>query len=168
MTEVIKTYYENGNLKKKYTLVNGKREGLYQYWDENGYKLLETSYLNGKENGLNREWHLNGKIWWEATFVNGKIEGIQQEWWENGQKMIECTFVAGKREGLYQRWDIDGSIIEISFFINDEEIEFKVLAKEQLNIFMEELMAKLFHPDRLERIAKQYNIDAIDYLDCLE
>ena len=48
MTEVIKTYYANGNLKEEYTLMNGVKDGLYQEWHENGQKWLEFTYVDEK------------------------------------------------------------------------------------------------------------------------
>ena len=68
---------------------------------------------------------------------------------------------------LDEEWDEDGYSSKVVFYNNGLLVKFNVLAKEKLNIFMEELMAKLFHPDRLERMAKSYNMDAMEYLDCI-
>ena len=39
--------------------------------------------------------------------------------------------------------------------------------KENMRLFADELLAKTFHPDRLERICKMYNIELEDYVERL-
>jgi len=184
MTELVKTYYNNVTLNEQYTLVNGVREGLYQRWYENGQKYIEYTYVSGECEGLYQRWYESGQLWYKCTFVGGKRHGLVQRLYDNtfiagdlngpteylidnGKKYIECTFIADRLHGWFSSWNLDGSLKKIEFFRDDERIDFQVLAKEQLNIFMEELMATIYHPDRLERIAKRYNMDAMDYLEYL-
>jgi len=54
--ENVEEYYENDNLKCKYTLRFGERHGLYQAWFDNGQKKLEYHYRDGKLDGLYQEW----------------------------------------------------------------------------------------------------------------
>jgi antitoxin component YwqK of YwqJK toxin-antitoxin module len=52
---------------------DGKRDGLYQRWYENGQLRFEGTYKDGKSNGLLRGWKSNGKLDWESTYKGGKL-----------------------------------------------------------------------------------------------
>jgi len=142
--------------------------GMYEAWYENGQKCTETMYEHGQMRGIQRHWYENGQKRWEVTIINGEYDGLVQHWHENGQKFQEGTYTNGKKIGWYREWNEDGSIHKLEFYRHGELITFQTLATEKRNIFMEELMMKLNHPDRLERIAKQYNMDVMDYLECID
>jgi antitoxin component YwqK of YwqJK toxin-antitoxin module len=59
------------------TLNDGKKDGLWTYWYENGEKIFEGTYINGKENGLWHWWYNNGKKRLQGSFSNGEKTG---EW----------------------------------------------------------------------------------------
>lgn len=81
----------------------------------------------------------------------------------------QYTLVNGVKDGFAQKWYKDGSFEEsLEFFRDGKLINFQVLAKERLAIYKEELIANVYHPDRLERMAKHYNMNAEDYLDLLD
>ncbi len=44
--------YSNGNLVEKGILKNGKREGVWQAFNENGTLLTEASFSKGEKNGI--------------------------------------------------------------------------------------------------------------------
>ena len=43
-----KTYYENGNIQQEGEYVNGKREGVWSFYDKNGVKTHEGTFQDGK------------------------------------------------------------------------------------------------------------------------
>ena len=56
-------YYENGNNKFQVKFVNGKKEGVAIYWDENGRKTKEELYKNDLLDGptVSFTWYQDGK-----------------------------------------------------------------------------------------------------------
>jgi antitoxin component YwqK of YwqJK toxin-antitoxin module len=121
-------------LKKLYmgNLLNGKQEGKWTIWwnngqrkyvgiykdgihvlqtyrYENGKKQLEGTHRNGKKDGLWTKWYENGEKWSERTFKDGLEVGVSTYWWKNGQKQIEGTYKDGK---IFSRkdWNEDGSV----------------------------------------------------------
>ena len=71
---------EKGNLKKVYMgkLLNGKKDGLFTTWYENGKKDYEATYKKGELNGLYTEWDNNSNKIKEGSYVNKLMEG---EWY---------------------------------------------------------------------------------------
>jgi antitoxin component YwqK of YwqJK toxin-antitoxin module len=50
-------------------------------------------------------------------------DGVWTYWYENGQKKKEVTFENGKKNGKMTVWDIDRSILNEVFFINNKKVE---------------------------------------------
>ena len=70
------------NLKPHGTYENGRLQGLYQSWYENGtQKKLET-YELGNHEGPHKEWHSNGQLALESFYVEDKYEGEYKEWYK--------------------------------------------------------------------------------------
>ncbi len=81
--------------------------------------LLASRYTmkNGKIDGLRIEYYDNGSIWLKCVYKNGVKDGIFEEYYENedGFESIlwhKGFYVNGMRNGLYQTFDINGNIIE--------------------------------------------------------
>ena len=104
-------FYENGQLKfVENKNEDGKRDGLWTSWYENGQKQLEGTYKNGKEDGLFITWYENGERRSEGTWKGGKFDGLWISWYENGQKRLEGTYKYGDLVNLIGRWNVDGSV----------------------------------------------------------
>ena len=88
---------------------DGKMDGLWTWWYENGQKKEEGTYKNGKEDGLSTLWYENGQKKSEVTYKDGKRDGLWTEWFENGQKSGEITLKDGKADGLFTLWYENGS-----------------------------------------------------------
>ncbi|PCJ78799.1 MAG: hypothetical protein COA57_15995 [Flavobacteriales bacterium] len=95
---VIEDYYD-WDKKTKQTegeMKNGKAEGLWTSWWQNGYKLSEGRYVNGQRDGQWRSWYYsNGKISSEVNYTNGILNGPLVTWYENGQLHYKVTWDNG-------------------------------------------------------------------------
>ena len=83
--------YEIIGFKKVYVgiIKNGKPDGLWSFWFENGQMWTGGTYKDGVQDGLWTEWYENGQKRWERTYKDGKWEGKRNSWYENGQKKEE-------------------------------------------------------------------------------
>lgn len=104
------TWYENGQKKDeeyyKYFDKYGYsvRNGKRITWFENGQMSSEATYKDGKLDGLGFSWYENGRKWYEATYNNGQEDGLATSWYENGQKRYEENYKRGKL--IYEKcWD---------------------------------------------------------------
>lgn len=103
------SWYENGQLKSELTHKSGKLEGLAREWYENGQLKSEATYKNGKVQGLSRDWHENGQLWGEGNWKSGNPEGLWRIWDLNGRLKSEATYKNGQEDGLSRRWGLFGS-----------------------------------------------------------
>ena len=88
------TVYENMYDKKwiEGSYRNGKVDGLWTVWYDNGQKQSITSYEEGIKEGLSTSWYTNGQKSKEGKFREGREYGIWTEWYENGQMWGEVFF----------------------------------------------------------------------------
>ena len=92
-------WYENGRKHSEETYKDGERDGLWTYWYENGQKLWEWTWKDGM-NGPYKEWYLNGHLSDEGNYKNGKKDGLWTEFYEkNGLKKSDVTYYNGELVG---------------------------------------------------------------------
>ena len=60
--EVIETFYQTGELKERYNLKDGVRDGIYTKWYLNGQIGRQANYKIGIMNGELKTWYPNGKV----------------------------------------------------------------------------------------------------------
>jgi antitoxin component YwqK of YwqJK toxin-antitoxin module len=143
-------YYENGKIFKKYTYINGKREGDYiKNFDDgtpyiscnyhlnkkNGIQTIyyegcskiksTTNYEGGKKEGQELEYssyYVNSIIIIaDKNYVNGLLEGEFQTFYHDGKPKTKSFFVGGKEEGDYFNYNSAGRISEQCFFVNGKK-----------------------------------------------
>ena len=93
-----KTFVLNENGQKKYetNYKDGKRDGLFVRWYENGERV-EANYKDGKLDGLTTTWYENGQKAGERNYKDGKGDGLAVMWHKNGQKLRELNYKDGKK-----------------------------------------------------------------------
>ena len=79
-------YYINWRTKKPTTqlqykglLIDGRREGVWEGWYENGVKKFEKGYKNNRWHGMVFTWLESGELVDECVYVNG--ESTNPCWW---------------------------------------------------------------------------------------
>ncbi|OFY91199.1 MAG: hypothetical protein A3K10_15635 [Bacteroidetes bacterium RIFCSPLOWO2_12_FULL_31_6] len=129
-------YFENGNIEVLANFKNGKLDGFYQYFFDNGILNYSLSYIegepdseyklynkkgaltehkffsNGKLNGLYTSYYDVGEDYPEVMipYKNGVIDGIVTKYYLNGQKSFITTFVDGKKEGIEKEFYKNGTL----------------------------------------------------------
>ncbi len=71
MAKVVRRYYdmEQTKLKEEYYEIDGKKEGVYKSYFENGNIDIICNYIDGKLNGEYKSYHMNGQL----NFINNKV-----------------------------------------------------------------------------------------------
>lgn len=77
-------YHKNGVIEMRGMMKDGKRDGLWKSWYENGLPWSETTFVLGKKNGKTTTWYDNGKKRYEGFYTNDKESGRWMFWKEDG------------------------------------------------------------------------------------
>ena len=66
-------------------IVNGKREGIWMIYHENGKLCYKGEYNNGKQVGYWESYYTNGILAYEGKYENGLKEGFWKTYYNNGK-----------------------------------------------------------------------------------
>ena len=71
---VVRRYHdkEKTKVRVEYFKMNGKKEGIYKSYWNNGQLWEEVNYIDGKMNGIYKRYHYNGQLWEEINYIDGK------------------------------------------------------------------------------------------------
>ncbi|MDG2313138.1 MAG: hypothetical protein P8M15_03800 [Alphaproteobacteria bacterium] len=84
-------YIVKGNYK------DGKEEGVWEFYYDNGQIYSKPTYKDGKLHGYYEEYLINGQLERKLTYKNGKLDGVWEEYYENGKLNYKITFENGER-----------------------------------------------------------------------
>ena len=117
----------NGSVKSKGEIKDGKKNGMWTWWYENGHRGLEKNYKDGKLDGKMTMWYgyyignnltttlykdikLDGQIWAEEHYKDDIKEGKSTRWYPSGLKRLEEYYKDGIKEGKRTEWYNNGQI----------------------------------------------------------
>lgn len=77
----------------------GRRDGLWQCWDDGGVLIEATEFVAGIRHGRSVAYHPNGGRHEEGRYERGEREGAWQSWNEAGELVAELSWHQGTRHG---------------------------------------------------------------------
>lgn len=91
-------------------LVDGKpvKDGIFILYGAGGAKMLQGNYHDGRQEGEWTMWYENGRRASLDHYRNGVQNGLHTSWYANGTTSIEGEYHDGKREGVWTSWDPTG------------------------------------------------------------
>ena len=119
--EVIRKYYDTGELLSEEFIITGKKEGAHKTYYKNGNLHQITNYINDHKNGYSYEYyekglvykiygydndilkeehffHQNGNIWINRSYdIDRKLTGNYEIYYENGQIKEFGSYINGKK-----------------------------------------------------------------------
>ena len=84
--ESLETFYQTGELKERFEIKDGVREGMYQ------------------------KWYLNGQIGKQSFYKNGVLDGELTVWYPNGVVKATYPISKGKLQGTAKYYDSQGNL----------------------------------------------------------
>ena len=115
-TGEISIYNAEGKILSKRTYKDGLRNGIWvTYSKESDQTIVEQAYSEGKPDGVWKIWFENGQIRREISFKAGKQDGITKEWNNEGKLRAEANYKEGKQHGMTTVWRRDGKVIKQTY-----------------------------------------------------
>lgn len=110
--DTIRETFSNGNVSRVYTVQHGTvvREGTAISYHPNGNVAIEAPYVNGKLDGVFRSFFENGKVWQTIGYKDGIEEGFTTTYFENGTKKSKETYRAGILHGDVEEYYESGKV----------------------------------------------------------
>ena len=106
-------YYDDGKIKRAYSVdENGKFDGPYERYHENGQLWEKCTCKDGKYDGPYERYYDNGQLGKKCTYKDGKEDGPYEEYHKNGQLKEKSTCKDGEIDGPYERYNDNGRLWE--------------------------------------------------------
>jgi len=116
----IEPKHPNGTIKSKGKLVNGKKEGKWEYFSEYGILISSFEYKDGKMDGKVIKYYKSGVKYAEFFAEDGEYEGKYIGFYANGKKSTEGYYTEGEKKGEWFNFHPDGLIKDKMYFIDGE------------------------------------------------
>lgn len=104
LTGVFFRNYKSGE-RAEFNFKDGKLDGLFELFYENGQLKEEKNYKEGKYNGLQEKYDENGKLEYKAYYKNDKIDGIEMQYVGEGILLKKSNYKDGKKDGLTEFYE---------------------------------------------------------------
>ncbi|MDR2084320.1 MAG: hypothetical protein LBP67_04930 [Bacteroidales bacterium] len=113
-TVVIIEEYENGDPKivREYVKNDTANYLETKYYSAN-IKMIEGAYVDGKREGTWKAWYQDGTLWSEGDFKEGKNNGNHVNYYENGAQRISGKYIDGVRTGAWTFYDTLGNVLQV-------------------------------------------------------
>jgi antitoxin component YwqK of YwqJK toxin-antitoxin module len=102
---------------------NGRLDGTFKTWYENGEPFEEYTFKNDLKTGAGKEFALdeNNKstLSHKLNYIDGKMHLEQMSFYPNGQKKAVINYEYGVLNGPKQLFDENGKILEEAYYIQD-------------------------------------------------
>jgi hypothetical protein len=100
--------HRNGARAAEGRWIEGRKEGPWRVWRDDGSLRWEGEYLGNELHGPERGWHANGQLEFEGERRHGRRHGRLRTWHESGRLACEAEYSDGKLHGVCRRFNVDG------------------------------------------------------------
>lgn len=101
--------HENGAVRERATLVDGKPHGVVEQFDPAGRTVRSARYRNGVLDGETVDFDGNGHPLLRARYRAGRLHGEVQSY-EAGALRFSCQYLLGMKDGESRIWTPDGTL----------------------------------------------------------
>lgn len=122
--EVIQ-HYDTGEVSRKYTLIDGKKEGAMIDYYKDGNIKGERMFDNDLQVGKTTLYHPNAAIKEVQYYDEGKLHGGDTVFYASGQPEMVIEFDHGLKHGYVRKWNENDSLIYEARFQRDTVVEVK-------------------------------------------
>lgn len=106
------SYYLDNSLKEKFGILNGKKQGNYIRWYEDGHFKNMAAYDKGKLHGEKKIWSADSLhiLIAQYNYHEGWPHGEQKKWYVTGELFKKMNLNKGKEEGIQQAFRENGAL----------------------------------------------------------
>jgi antitoxin component YwqK of YwqJK toxin-antitoxin module len=95
--EVVRKYYESGQLKTEAHFKDDKLDGTYKDYYQSGRIMFEAHFKDGETDGIAKMYYEGGGLMAELNYKDGKQDGISKGYYESGGIEDIVTYKNGQK-----------------------------------------------------------------------
>ena len=113
-----KAYHSNRQVAAEGEFNDGKKEGLWVYYNAYGRVESREQYLNGMLNGFDKAYFADEKLANEVLYKEDRRFGLSQDYYPDSSLETQGRYVNGLQEGPWYQYNADGTLNGLYFFVN--------------------------------------------------
>jgi antitoxin component YwqK of YwqJK toxin-antitoxin module len=124
-THKVKTtlYDETGKKSAEGLFVDQQKDGIWNYYSANNYKIKEESYKNGVKDGSWKTYSAQtGILLEEETYSDGVLNGVKKTYYTDGELNTSLQYINGKMNGVVEAYHPDNILLLRGMYHNDQQI----------------------------------------------
>ena len=103
-----------GRIQKNY--INGKFEGEWLEYHENGQLKIKRNYKDGKLEGESLWYHKNDQLESKGNYKDNEKEGKWLHYRSNGKLWRKYYYKEGKKNGIWTWYDMYGNLVRTEIY----------------------------------------------------
>lgn len=164
-----RAYYNNGKLAREENYKNDQVIGNRKQYYKNGQLKEITPYLFGNIHGVLKSYYPSGNLYTTIPYKNHRRDGIQKFYNEDGSLSAEYNYSNNYKHGKCVDYNNKGEIKSINYYLKGEEVEKEAYNKwEQLASFKETTVNMYISQASISNIkltSEEYRNKSGNYLD---
>jgi antitoxin component YwqK of YwqJK toxin-antitoxin module len=154
----VNTYYDNSNPRQFLEILNGRAQGSYVEWHENGVMHLKTHVINGTPDvtpvaertwvfdGSSVVWDENGHLLAEIYYAQGALENTSIYYHPSGKIWKRIPYAKNQIDGVVEIYKNNGELLQRSQYCQGKQ------EGESLRYWDQKCLAsqEQYYQDRLE------------------
>jgi len=126
-TGMVTRFYSNGVISQRYLVKNGKMNGIFQNYKDDGIISKEYEVIDDTiKNGIYTEYHSNGVRSYQTTYILGEHHGMEYYFNLSGDTTEYVMYRDGENKFPYKKW-LKGGVFLIGNYSNKQETKAKWL-----------------------------------------
>jgi antitoxin component YwqK of YwqJK toxin-antitoxin module len=117
------SWHENGNIQSIGNYAEGRKDSLWQWYDEAGILTGSGMYSEDVEHGPWVNYFPDGVLSDSGSYMEGLKEGLWKYFHENGSLKYDVHYKAGKMNGEKILLSPSGTVVNVAFFENGVPVE---------------------------------------------
>ena len=103
-------YFENGNVNFTANIKADNLDGVRRCYYDTGELMHIHHYQKGKEHGVTTTYYTSGQLIEKVHYKNGLTHGQFEKYHENGKLKQKATFKEDKLNGIFRQYDESGKL----------------------------------------------------------
>jgi hypothetical protein len=102
------SFWTPDRVSERGTMVNGRWDGVHEWFHINGQLSSREIYVDGQLNGPSTSYFKNGQLSIQETYKDGQRDGAYESFWSKGRLAEQGIWTAGERCG---EWSTFGDVV---------------------------------------------------------
>lgn len=115
---LFKAYHSNRQVAAESVFEDGRKEGLWVYYNPYGRVESREEYAEGMLNGFDKAYYADEKLSNITLYKSDNRQGLFLEFFPDSSLQTQGRYVNGVQEGPWYQYNPDGSLNGLYFFVN--------------------------------------------------